>query len=77
LYFPDLVGDNVVILGLGPEGFLKTYGGDPINLGGGPLWIVEATAVVRVLAALLNWPAKRGSNPCLRPPRAFVMVERS
>src|SRR5207249_2404578 len=34
LYFPDLVGGNVVIVVLGTEGFLKAYGGDAINPGG-------------------------------------------
>jgi hypothetical protein len=34
LYFPDLVGGNVVIVVLGTEGILKAYGGDAINPGG-------------------------------------------
>src|SRR5207253_2207876 len=35
LYFPDLVGGNAdVIVVPRTEGFVKTYGGDPINLGG-------------------------------------------
>jgi len=54
LYFPDLVGGNVVIPVLGTEGFLKAYGGDAINPGGVRFGLWKVTAVVRVLAAPLN-----------------------